>query len=215
MTLFKLNMQSDSLYMEFSMAIKIIFFTLSLYEAKNFCLNEFFSMAKYLVNDEEIKLTDINDMKEFYFLQNFYKTKLFYFQELAHQNTKGQNESLITFVNNFLEANHIFHLTNDYASEIINKYLRVFEGQVILDSVFEFFDKKYLVKIDVFESIRMAFDYIGNIFNKIEKIIVNNFETVDAKDYGYINFDEFKQFLTILLKNSKCDFKWKLNEYFR
>jgi len=187
---------------------------LSNFQTIKYIVDDIFSKARYLVNDREVNITSKKERRDFYYMANFYNNYFIYFRELSNKLVNNENEPLSSFIDYFLQVNKLFNISIDYAKELITSLLTVTDGFVDITKVFKFYDKKYAVKVEALDYIKITFEYLAGLFNKMIKIFYINFELVDVNGNGYLNFLEFEKFVMLILGDQKEEIKWKIKDYF-
>ena len=210
-----LTLENNPHFIDLNFLISIYTNFLKVFELNTNLLDEVFFKSKFLIDKIEVEIKNKKERRDFYYMANFYTSYFIYFQELARKYSKGEDEDLELFFHYFLQSNKMFDITEEYAKDLIINCVDVLDNMVNLESVFKFYGKTYEVKMDALTFIKITFDYLIVVYQKMEKLFINTWELVDINENGYLDFEEFEKYLFLILKDKSKDNRWKTREYFK
>jgi len=169
--------------------------------------------SKFIEDKKPIKNLSLVEKFELLTLVRFYDNSLSFVNLIAKEYKKNiENYDISNFIDNFASQNKDFNLTNEEIIEIFrNNFIVTEDKKINLESFFNFFSRKFSIKISVEDFLNISLKGLILLFGTIESKLENYFTMHAAK--GMIYYTEFNLIFKIIF--AKSENKWKTLEYFR
>jgi len=169
--------------------------------------------SRYYEDKKQLKTLNLQEKFELLTLVRFYDSSLNFITTIAKEYKNGvEFMDISSFIANYNSLNKDFNFTDEDNLKIWkNHFIVNNENMINLESFFNFFSRKFSIKINVDDYLNISLKGFTLLFGTIESKLKNFFNMYAVK--GMIYYTQFD----IIFKNifEKSENKWKTLEYFR
>lgn len=214
---YKIFTTKETYIINTAFAFDIYFRKLRIFNLSNLNKKELLHNSKFYEDKEILKHLSNQEKFELLTIVRFYDGSISFVTEIAKKYKENiEYLDLENFLHNYRSLNKDFNLSETENLEIFKKYFRITFSesstvlQIQLESFFNFFNKKFSIKIPIDDFLNISLKSFIKLYDIIETQLKQLFDINAQK--GMLFYTNFDAIIQNIFKNT--DNRWKTMEYF-